>query len=140
MGARVARPRERQSLAPAEQGSNFLLAGSTGYSGRVTMPRGLELVRQCTWQQSWSIWPPRSWSWLAMLPGTIRSLASSQGISSLPSGVEQASGWGYHCTGWCLAQHPGCVASQEECKLEGEGLVLVYFLHYVNKCTNLSIK
>ena len=102
-------------------------------AGRVIMPRGSELVLQSTWQQSWSIWLPRSWSWLATLLGTTRNPASSLGIFSLPSGdfrpcfvgvwsstqewwgVEQAPGWRYHCTGWCLAQHPGSVAAQEEC-------------------------
>ena len=50
------------------------------------MPRELELVRQFTWLQLWSIWLLRSWSLLAMLPGTTRNLASSQGIFSLLSG------------------------------------------------------
>ena len=50
------------------------------------MPRELELVLLSTWQQSWSTWLPRSWSWLVTLPGTTRSLASSQGTSSSLSG------------------------------------------------------
>ena len=50
------------------------------------MPRESELVRQSTWQQSWSTWLPRSWNWLATLPGITRSLASSPVIFNLPSG------------------------------------------------------
>ena len=51
------------------------------------MQKGLELVLQCTWQQSWSTWLQRSWSWPGTLPGTTRSRASSRGIFSLPSGA-----------------------------------------------------
>ena len=54
--------------------------------GRGTMPRGLELVHQSTWQLSWSTWLQRSWSLLVTLPGTTRSPASSQGTCSLLSG------------------------------------------------------
>ena len=50
------------------------------------MPRGLELVLQSTWQQLWSTWLLRSWSWLATLQGTTRSPASSQGTYNLPLG------------------------------------------------------
>merc|ERR1719234_22823 len=88
--ARVARSRERPSPGPAGQDSSFQWAGSIDCSGRVTMQRELELVPQCTWQQSWSTWLPRSWSWLATLPGTTRSLASSPGTYSLPSGTTRS--------------------------------------------------
>merc|ERR1712055_960138 len=83
---KVARSREKPSPVPAEQAFSSQWAGSTGCSGRAIMPRELELVRQFTWLQLWSIWPLRSWSLLAMLPGTTRNLASSQGIFSLLSG------------------------------------------------------
>merc|ERR1712210_347669 len=84
---KAARLRERPSLAPAGQDFSSQWVGSTDCSGKATMPRELELVLQSTWQQSWSTWLPRSWSWLVMLPGTTRSLASSQGTSSSLSGT-----------------------------------------------------
>merc|ERR1719184_216194 len=87
---KAARSRERPSLAPAGQDFSFLWAGSTDCSERATTLRGLELVLQCTWQQSWSTWLQRSWSWLATLPGITRSPASSQGIFNLPSGMTRS--------------------------------------------------
>jgi len=84
---RVARLRARQSLAPVGQDSSFQWAGSTDCSGRAIMPRELVLVHQCTWLQSWNILLPRSWNWLVTLQGTTRSLASSRGICSSPSGM-----------------------------------------------------
>ena len=50
------------------------------------MPRGWVQGLQSTWQLSWSTWLLRSLSWLAMLPGTTRSLALSQGTFSWPLG------------------------------------------------------
>ena len=63
------------------------------------MPRELELVLQSTWQQLWSTWLLRSWSWLVTLPETTRSLASSQGTSSLLSGKidDHCNGMSYLC-------------------------------------------
>merc|ERR1719234_936811 len=86
--ARVARSREKPSPDPAGQDSSFQWAGSTDCSGRATMQS--ELEPQSTWQQSWSTWLLRSWSWLATLPGTTRSPASSQGIYNLPSGMTRS--------------------------------------------------
>merc|ERR1712037_785056 len=79
--------RERPSPAPVGQDFSSQWVGSTDCSGKATMPRELELVLQSTWQQSWSTWLLRSWSWLVTLPETTRSLASSQGTSSLLSGT-----------------------------------------------------
>jgi len=84
---KVARLRERPSRAPVGQGFSSQWAGSTDCSGKATMRRELVLVLQSTWQQSWSTWLPRSWSWLVTLPGTTRSLASSPDTSNWPSGT-----------------------------------------------------
>ena len=37
--------------------------------------------------------------------------------------VKQAAGWCDHCSGWSLAQHPGCPPAQEKCKCQGKGLI-----------------
>ena len=55
-------------------------------AGRGTMPKELGLGHLSTWLRSWSTWLLRSWSLLAMLPGTTRSPGSSQGTSSWRSG------------------------------------------------------
>merc|ERR1719500_1573653 len=87
---KVARLRERPSRAPVGQDFSSQWAGSIDCSGKATMRRELALVLQFTWQQSWSTWLLRSWSWLVTLPGTTRSLASFQGTSSLLSGTTRS--------------------------------------------------
>ena len=120
----------------------------TSFSGRATMLSELGQELLSTWQQWWSTWLLRSWSWLAMLPETTRSLVSSRGTYSLLSGqvillcpnlliyplfpaqewwrAEQVARWGDYCSGWCTSQHPGCTSPQEECQCQGESLDSVH--------------
>ena len=59
----------------------------TRTSRRVDMAEGSVLELLSTSPPSWSTLLPRSWSWLATPPGTIRRSGSTPGTSPWPSGT-----------------------------------------------------
>merc|ERR1711971_844483 len=80
-----AKLRERQSPDHRELVFNFLLAVSTVSSVKETTLNVLVLELPSTLPLSWSTWPPRFWSWLAMPPVTTRRLVLSPDTFNLPS-------------------------------------------------------
>ena len=79
---KLEKPEPRPSLAHPVLVCSFQSVGFIAFFARETMPRGLGLGHQSTWPQSWSTWQPKSWNWLAMLPGITRSHVSSHAIFS----------------------------------------------------------
>merc|ERR1712010_34792 len=108
-----AKLRERQSLDHRELVFNFLLVVSTVSFVKETTLNVLVPELPSTLPPSWSTWPPRFWSWLAMPPGTTRRPVSFPDIFNLPSVTMKSS-----TNSWPVSPLPkevSCPTSKPSC-------------------------